>query len=218
MTRLMELRNTTAAMVTHSAADAQSGRLRTVDDLLGVPRSDLQSSNGWLSRAAANTTIEVSPASLQVVADIASRVSASGGAALIIDYGNDFAADASLRGIRNAAFTQFLDSPGAADVTADVDFRALRLAARAATRDAVVTAGPITQSELLQRLGLRERIEQILSGLPDTPEGDAQRQRVVEAANRIASLDEMGAVYKALAIVPRPLAQAAGIVGFPERR
>ena len=57
---------------------------------------------------------------------LAKRVSQHGGAALIIDYGQDRPYEASLQAIRQHKFVGLLEQPGSADLSARVDFSALR--------------------------------------------------------------------------------------------
>ena len=58
--------------------------------------------------------------------DLAKRVAKEGGAALVIDYGRDRPYPASLAAIRDHGFVNMLSSPGTADLSAHVDFSALR--------------------------------------------------------------------------------------------
>ena len=57
---------------------------------------------------------------------LGSRVSASGGAALLIDYGRNRPYPASLQAIRQHKFCGLLEQPGLADLSAHVDFSAIR--------------------------------------------------------------------------------------------
>ena len=57
---------------------------------------------------------------------LANRVSAKGGAALLIDYGRNRPYPASLQAIKQHKFCGLLDQPGLADLSAHVDFGAIR--------------------------------------------------------------------------------------------
>ena len=72
--------------------------------------------------------IEACPEGLLMVQDIADRiVKCNGGAALIVDYGGDGSSGGdTLRGFWKHAQVHPLSRPGEVDVTADVDFGALR--------------------------------------------------------------------------------------------
>lgn len=73
--------------------------------------------------------VEVCPESFRYAGSISRRVSEDGGAALIIDYGDDKIITDSLQAIRKHKFTSVLDDPGSADLSAHVDFGAIRHAA-----------------------------------------------------------------------------------------
>jgi len=86
---------------------------------------------------------------------IASRVRDQDGAALIVDYGH-LRSDAgdTFQAIAGHSFTDPLQTPGQADVTAHVDFQAL---AQAAEDMGARVHGPVTQGDFLQRLGIETR-------------------------------------------------------------
>ncbi len=63
---------------------------------------------------------------MAIAGDLAKRVAKEGGAALVIDYGRDRLYPASLAAIREHGFVNMLSSPGTADLSAHVDFSALR--------------------------------------------------------------------------------------------
>jgi NADH dehydrogenase [ubiquinone] 1 alpha subcomplex assembly factor 7 len=65
---------------------------------------------------------------MAVAESLAKRVAEHGGAALIIDYGQDGPYEASLQAIRQHKFVGLLEEPGTADLSARVDFAALRCA------------------------------------------------------------------------------------------
>ena len=58
--------------------------------------------------------------------------------------------------------------------------------------------GPITQSTLLLALGLEARVGRLLQSPACTP---ADRERLVSDATRLAHPDQMGGIYKAMALV-----------------
>jgi NADH dehydrogenase [ubiquinone] 1 alpha subcomplex assembly factor 7 len=136
---------------------------------------------------------EFSPASLALAVEIAQRVASQRGAALIVDYGREGAENFSLRGIAGHRFVDFLSNPGSVDLSADVDFAALSI--MASTVDSAAAIGPVSQGEFLQRLGLAARLTRAVHATP------AERDRLCAEATRLAHPDEMGAIYKVLAIV-----------------
>jgi len=151
---------------------------------------------------------ELSPASQALASTLARRVVEENGAALVIDYGTLTGARAlSLRGIRRHAFVDPLLSPGRVDLSADVDFQCLRAVAEAGGGVAVL--GPCTQGAFLQRCGLGERLQGLLDRLAP---GDGQAERLVGEARRLAHPEEMGGVFKVMAIVPQHARE--GLEGF----
>ncbi|KAK1257283.1 hypothetical protein QJS04_geneDACA024105 [Acorus gramineus] len=105
--------------------------------------------------------IEVCPKAMELTHTIAQRISSDGGGALIIDYGHNGIVSDSLQAIRNHKFVHILDNPGSADLSAYVDFAAIRHAADEAS-DNVTVHGPISQSQLLGFLGINFRAEALL--------------------------------------------------------
>jgi SAM-dependent MidA family methyltransferase len=77
-------------------------------------------------------------------------------------------------------------------LTAHVDFAAL---ARAASAAGAAVHGPLTQHDFLMSLGLLERAAR-LGGNAD----DAARKALHAAVDRLAGADQMGTLFKVLAI------------------
>jgi SAM-dependent MidA family methyltransferase len=136
--------------------------------------------------------VEVSPARAAVVADLGKRLVESGGAALIIDYGHEKSAPGeTLQAVRGHGFAPVLASPGEQDLTAHVDFEAVANAARDA--GAAVTS-VVTQGEWLEQLGIRARASALAREHP-------QREQEIEAAlHRLTHGDEMGRLFKVIAV------------------
>lgn len=148
--------------------------------------------------------MEFSTKSNAVAFEIAQRVRTQGGVALIADYGFDHASSDSLRGIKDHAFVDPLQEPGLVDLSVDVDFRALSHAAESA--DDVTAHGPVEQGAFLQSLGILHRLESVLKRTADP----AQREALQQAVRRLVHPDEMGRVYKFLAIAPTVLPPPPG--------
>ena len=146
---------------------------------------------------------EVSPAGLALAGDIARRLAVHGGAALIIDYGSSQSLPGeSLQAVRQHQPVDPLADPGAADLSAHVDFAGLIHAARAA---GAVAHGPLPQGEFLQRLGLDGRAASLKARATavQAREIDAARRRLLDAR-------EMGTLFKALALTAPNLATPPG--------
>ena len=135
--------------------------------------------------------VEICPAAGQVMADISARIATHGGLALVVDYGGWISRGDTFQALRSHAFTDPLAAPGEADLTAHVDFAALAQAARpCATRYT-------TQGALLTRLGIAARAERLAAGLTG-PALAAHRA----AARRLTDPQEMGELFKVLAVFP----------------
>jgi NADH dehydrogenase [ubiquinone] 1 alpha subcomplex assembly factor 7 len=140
-----------------------------------------------------------------VAADIATRVTRDGGAALFLDYGPEHSASGdSLQALQTGKPADPLAAPGEADLTAHVDFAAL---ARAASRAASAARihGPVPQGLFLARLGLFQR-----SGCLARTQPPAKAASLMQAAQRLAEPDRMGRLFKALCIAHPDLPVPAG--------
>jgi SAM-dependent MidA family methyltransferase len=146
--------------------------------------------------------LETSPAATAIISALASRIAAEGGAALIIDYGYEGPAFGdTLQAVRGHAYADPLAEPGAADLTAHIDFGAL---ARAATEAGASPRSLVTQGEFLGRLGIAARATRLAAGK------DAQtREAVAAAVHRLVAPDAMGDLFKVLALSQSGLALPA---------
>lgn len=129
------------------------------------------------------------PASV-VVGQIAERIAALGGAALILDYGDAPSRGDTLQALRGHAFISPLEEPGLADLTAHVDFAEL---ARAASPCRVTRLTP--QGVFLERLGITARARALARNLAGTA-----LEAHVAAHRRLTHPAEMGNLFKALAL------------------
>lgn len=145
------------------------------------------------SHAEEGTIIETCPAGRSIAAEIGARLKQQGGAALIIDYGHDTAAPRgdTLQAVRDHAYTDILDEPGRADLTAHVDFRTL---AKTAEAEGASAWSVRNQGALLDWLGIRVRAAMLAKASPE-------REAEIEAAlDRLTEPDQMGTLFKALAL------------------
>jgi len=136
--------------------------------------------------------IETSPASVAILRDLAARIVAQGGALLAIDYGYEgpLAGD-TLQALRRHRFADPFEAPGEQDLTAHVDFAALAQAARA--EDAIAHA-VTTQGALLEALGIAARATSLARAAP------ARQSEIETAWRRLCAPEEMGTLFKALAV------------------
>ncbi|HWY64461.1 MAG TPA: hypothetical protein VNX61_04545, partial [Rhizomicrobium sp.] len=91
--------------------------------------------------------------------------------------------------------------PGEDDLSAHVDFAAL---AEAGRRGGAAVFGPVTQGMLLANIGIAERAEQLMQSNPDSAAD------LLSATERLIGNDQMGKLFKALALVPRTVSDVAG--------
>jgi SAM-dependent MidA family methyltransferase len=116
------------------------------------------------------------------------------GAALVIDYGHtESATGETLQAVGQHGFVDPLAAPGTVDLTAHVDFQAMAMAVSAMGAD---VHGPITQAELLRRLGLSARAAALKTNAPPGKAAD-----VDAAVTRLTGHGRtgMGGLFKAMA-------------------
>jgi NADH dehydrogenase [ubiquinone] 1 alpha subcomplex assembly factor 7 len=146
--------------------------------------------------------IETSPARDEAIAAVARRLVAQGGVALLIDYGHSRSASGeTLQAVRRHRFSAVFDKPGEQDLTAHLDFEAVRRSAESAG----TCVSPLArQGEWLRRLGIENRAAML---------AEANRGRATEfrsALRRLTAEDEMGTLFKAIAIHAPDWPQPAG--------
>ncbi|HLK24351.1 MAG TPA: SAM-dependent methyltransferase, partial [Caulobacteraceae bacterium] len=141
--------------------------------------------------------VEVSSAQRALAAQLADRVTAGGGAALVIDYGGDGDGD-TLQALKRHQKVDPLACPGEADLTVHVDFAALSEAAMRAGAGVSL----LDQRELLLRLGIDERAAALTASRPD------QADRIGRQLERLIGEDAMGRLFKAACIHGRGLTPA----------
>ena len=142
--------------------------------------------------------IETAPAAIAQTGAIADHIASHGGAALIIDYGETSVIYDSLQAIADHQKLSVLDRPGASDLTAHVDFGQIKDAAQSCK-----IQGPEAQGMFLERLGISARMDQ-LAQRSDDPNA------IIRAHRRLVHPDEMGKLFKAMAITPKNAAAFAG--------
>jgi len=154
---------------------------------------------------------ETSPAGEALAEEVAHRIARNGGAALIVDYGYDMPGfGETLQAVAEHKFADVLAEPGTRDLSAHVDFTAL---GDAGVRGGASVCGPVEQGVFLTALGIVERAEKLARGqnmgtrwtahLSDSPEARHQLERLILP-------EQMGSLFKALAIVPKTAPRPAG--------
>lgn len=144
---------------------------------------------GPIRTAGEGEVYEVSVAGQQAMAMLAERIARQGGALLAIDYGYDGPRlGETLQAVRRHAFADPLDAPGETDLSAHVDFGALREVAQAR---GLAVAPLATQGDFLSRLGIAKRAQRLAATNPD------EAVAIAQALDRLVAPGQMGTLFKA---------------------
>ena len=136
--------------------------------------------------------VETSPARDEAVAALATHIGGHGGAALMVDYGHAKSAPGdTLQAVRGHKFAPVLADPGDQDLTAHVDFEAV---AKSATAAGAEVTPLVKQGAWLERLGIAARATVLARTHPDRAE------EVARAQHRLCDPEQMGALFKVVAI------------------
>jgi NADH dehydrogenase [ubiquinone] 1 alpha subcomplex assembly factor 7 len=143
---------------------------------------------------------------LKPLAEIAARIDRHGGAALLIDYGHAGTGFGdTLQAVAGHDYAEPLETPGEADLTAQVDFEALAGLATGNLR----AFGPVTQRDFLRQLGIEARAEILQRNAK--PE---MRAEIAAALSRLTGpAPGMGDLFKALAFAHSNLPPLPGFDG-----
>ncbi|MBR0693780.1 class I SAM-dependent methyltransferase [Bradyrhizobium lablabi] len=142
---------------------------------------------------------------------LATRVRDQDGAALIVDYGH-LRSDVgdTFQAIARHSYSDPLQNPGEADVTAHVDFQAL---ARAAEDVGARVHGPVTQGDFLKRLGVEARAAGLMAKATHEVSAD-----IADALKRLTDSGRggMGSMFKAMAVSDPRITSIAGLSDRPD--
>jgi len=157
----------------------------------GIERH-VESIGGHLAFDRDGEIVESSPARHEAVRSIAKHLTEHGGVALIIDYGHaKSAAGETLQAVRGHRYGSVLEHPGEQDLTAHVDFEAVARSARG--NGAEVTA-LVAQGEWLRAVGIEARADALSRANPE------RADEIAKAVRRLTSADQMGDLFKVIAI------------------
>jgi NADH dehydrogenase [ubiquinone] 1 alpha subcomplex assembly factor 7 len=146
---------------------------------------------------------EVSPLSRSIAGDLARLCERHSGCALIIDYGHSRQGFAdTLQAVKAHTYAGVLDTPGEADLTAHVDFQAL---AKSAAAGGARVYGLQGQGDFLNALGIQERTQSLQARA--TAE---QRRLLLAGRDRLVNTDQMGSLFKVMAIAGSQLPVPSG--------
>jgi NADH dehydrogenase [ubiquinone] 1 alpha subcomplex assembly factor 7 len=145
-----------------------------------------------LRAAPTGTILETSPASVAIAGDLAATLVRQGGALLVIDYGYEGPAHGdTVQAVRAHGVSDIFAHVGEQDVTAHVDFGSLAAVARGA---GACVLGPVGQGALLEALGLTSRADALMDQHP------ARSDAIATERNRLSAADQMGTLFKAMAV------------------
>lgn len=158
------------------------------------PAGIVEQPAGPLDRQAAESeVVEICEPARAFASELAARFRRLPGMALFLDYGPaESAPGDSLQALRGGQAVNPLKDAGSADLTAHVDFADF---ARTARAGGAATFGPLAQGVFLARLGLSQRTGRLAQTLPP-----AQASALIDAARRLTEPDQMGRLFKALAV------------------
>jgi NADH dehydrogenase [ubiquinone] 1 alpha subcomplex assembly factor 7 len=146
-----------------------------------------------LQALAEGTVIESNPTARRILRQLARRLTDQGGAMLVFDYGYDGPTRGdTLQAVHAHAFADPFVRPGESDLTAHVDFAALALAA---AEGGASVMGPVPQGQWLIALGLAQRAAALSRSAP------ARADELATAYRRLTATEEMGELFKVIAIV-----------------
>lgn len=152
------------------------------------------------------SVVELCPAGQRLIQEISNHLATHGGAALIVDYGyGEVSFRSTLQAVKSHQYHPLLKDIGQADITAHVNFGALKQYAKASGVNAY---GPITQSELLSALGIETRMQMLLEKV-----GGIQKQELLTGIKRLIHPEQMGELFKAIALTEKTMPAP---IGFDE--
>ena len=155
-----------------------------------------------LADAPPASIVERNPMGEAIMADLATRIAQQGGALLAIDYGYDGPATGdTLQAMKSHAFVNPLEAPGTRDLTAHVDFGMLAMVARTA---GLRPSPCVNQGAFLTALGIDARAASLARANP------ARADELRTAKERLVSPEQMGRLFKVLALTHPTWPQPAG--------
>lgn len=146
--------------------------------------------------------VEICPEAQQIMEQVSQRIVRHGGAGLFIDYGYTrlgdmlgYTAGDTLQAVKSHQYHAVLDAPGEADLTAHVDFTTLA--------DVAMSVGGyvppvLSQGAFLQRMGGELRLQQLCKNA----QSDILCDKLMQGYRRLVHEEEMGELFKVLAVMP----------------
>ena len=145
-----------------------------------------------LNQIKVNDILEINFESRKFIEKLSRFIKENNGGAIFFDYGYTFNHGDTFQAVKDSKFVNPLDDPGNADLTAHVDFNDLYHQAK---NSLVSVWGPDTQGTFLKKMGAIERLN-ALESISD----DKTKQELRNGLDRLINTDEMGELFKVLAI------------------
>lgn len=183
----------------------ESGRFKMI---LGPPRSifsRILENQARFKQLPLLSQIEVCPQAWEIAGELSTVLSKNTGSLLIMDYGPSTTIPINtFRGFKDhKQVSPFEVEPGTADLTADIDFKALSDIFRG---NKLRVDGPVSQRHWLHEMGIGARA----TILHNNQRSEKGRQRIASAYSRLVDPVGMGKTYKIMAAST----QGEPIVGF----
>lgn len=139
------------------------------------------------------TIAEISTVRDHLAETIGAAIATQGGCGLIIDYGHAQSDTGdTLQAMSKHGYVDVLHQPGQCDVTSHVDFESL---ACAFEEGGAKSYGPVPQGPFLHAMGLEVRAEKLKE------KAMSRQKRLIDSAvERLAGREQMGELFKVLAI------------------
>lgn len=146
------------------------------------------------------TELEISARGLGIARQLATRVDQYGGIALIADYGHEGEKGDTFRAFHKHKVVNPLENPGKCDLTADVDFSQLRIAASKtpSNENYALVMGPVKQKEFLKRCQAEARLKVLM----DNAKSDEDREKIKKSYEMLVDPAKMGERFKFMAFYP----------------
>ncbi|CAH8838796.1 unnamed protein product [Trichobilharzia szidati] len=141
--------------------------------------------------------VEICPDMMCLTQVLCKRISQTGGAALLIDYGHEGEKGDTFRGFHAHTVCDPLIDPGNIDLTCDVDFSLLCHTVKE-SGERVTLHGPVTQAYFLINMGLFTRLQILLSKC----KSEKEQNELFSACEMLITNEQMGGRFKFVAITP----------------
>jgi NADH dehydrogenase [ubiquinone] 1 alpha subcomplex assembly factor 7 len=163
-------------------------RIAKQDDTLSFQCHALESKQDLNGKFFDGAVVETCSAGIEILKKLEEKIYNNKGAALIVDYGYIYPSYRStLQSIRQHQYSHFLENIGSSDITALVNFQALKDSLKN------VDCEILTQREFLYSFGIKERVQALMRNTDK-----AQKNRIFSEFLRLT--ENMGTLFKVMLI------------------